>query len=204
MEHTKQKSPSPSPSPSWPSSDKGAARQSDWSTEESVAEAYREHAGALLAFARNLLSNAALAEEVVQEVFVRLWTRPQSFDPALGGLRSYLLTHTRWRCVDLIRAEESRRQRERRASTEAEPYVLPDADEQQDEADKREALSAVAASLVRLPPDERLPIHLAYHGKLTYKEVAEVLGWPEGTVKSRIRRGLHRMRSGMVATAVPA
>lgn len=175
-----------------------------WCSEEEVAEAYRQHSGALLAFARNLLSSAALAEEVVQEVFVRLWTRPQSFDPARGALRSYLLTQTRWRCVDLIRAEESRRLRERRAWVEADPVVL-DADEHQAEADWQEALASVRACLVQLPLDERLPIDLAYHGELTYREVAEILGWPEGTVKSRIRRGLHRMRGQMGATtALPA
>lgn len=172
-----------------------------WCSEEEVAEAYRQHSGALLAFARNLLSSAALAEEVVQEVFVRLWTRPQSFDPARGALRSYLLTQTRWRCVDLIRAEESRRLRERRAS-EADP-VVPDADEHQAEADWNEALASVRACLVQLPLDERLPIDLAYYGELTYREVAEILGWPEGTVKSRIRRGLHRMRCHMEATGLP-
>ncbi len=116
-----------------------------WCSEEEVAEAYRQHSGALLAFARNLLSSAALAEEVVQEVFVRLWTRPQSFDPARGALRSYLLTQTRWRCVDLIRAEESRRLRERRVSVEADS-VVPDADEHQAEADWNEALASVSAA----------------------------------------------------------
>ena len=198
MDNTRQKSTSQEPS------DIGE-EATNWISEEDMAEAYRQHAGPLLAFARNLLSNGALAEEVVQEVFVRLWTRPQSFDPARGALRSYLLTQTRWRCVDLIRAEESRRQRERRASAEIEPRVLPDAEDQQAEAEKRRALAAMAAGLVELPLDERLPIDLAFQGELTYKEVAEILGWPEGTVKSRIRRGLHRMRDGMVADrAVPA
>lgn len=171
----------------------------DWPSEEYVAEAYLQHSRALLAFARNLLSNQALAEEVVQDVFVRLATRPQSFDPIKGALRTYLLTQTRWRCVDLVRSEESRRQRERRASAEAVPYVLPDADDRQVETDRLAALAAMDDALVQLPVDERLPIDLAYYGGLTYKEVAEVLGWPEGTVKSRIRRGLHRMRKEVAA-----
>lgn len=175
-------------------------RGEDWTSEGYVTEAYQQHSRALLAFARSLLSNRALAEEVVQDVFVRLATRPQSFDPVRGALRSYLLTQTRWRCVDLIRSEESRRQRERRASAEAAPYVLPDVDDRQVETDRLEALTAMGDALVQLPLDERLPIDLAYYGELTYKEVAEVLGWPEGTVKSRIRRGLHRMRRDVAAT----
>lgn len=163
--------------------------------EEEWAEVYDAHASAVLAFARNWLGNAAMAEEVTQDVFVRLWTRSESFDPARGSLRSYLLTQTRWRCVDLIRAEESRRKRERRVAATTELHVVPHCEEEHLAAERREAVDTVLGALVELPLDERLPIDLAYFGELTHKEVAQVLEWPEGTVKSRIRRGLHRMRN---------
>ncbi len=162
-------------------------------SEQQWAEVYEQHASAVLSFARNWLSNTALAEEVVQDVFVRLW-RSESFNPARGSLRSYLLTQTRWRCVDLIREEESRRSRERRAMSGTELYVVPDHETHQAARDQEEALNGLRNALIQLPLEERLPIDLAYFGELTYKEVAEVLDWPEGTVKSRIRRGLHRMR----------
>lgn len=163
--------------------------------EEEWAEVYEAHASAVLGFARNWLGNAAMAEEVTQDVFVRLWTRSETFDPTRGSLRSYLLTQTRWRCVDLIRAEESRRKRERRVAATTELYVVPHCEEQYAASDRKEAIEAVLGSLVELPLDERLPIDLAYFGGLTHKEVAKVLEWPEGTVKSRIRRGLHRIRT---------
>ena len=163
-------------------------------SEQEWAGVYAEHASAAFSFARNWLCNTALAEEVVQDVFVSLWTRAESFDPARGSLRSYLLTQTRWRCVDIIRAEESRRSRERRAASGTELHVAPEHEEHEAHADDRDALDWLRRSIVSLPLKERLPIDLAYFGELTYKEVAEVLGWPEGTVKSRIRRGLHRLR----------
>lgn len=156
---------------------------------------YAEHAPAAFSFARSWLCNTALAEEVVQDVFVSLWTQSDDFDPSRGSFRSYLLTRTRWRCVDVIRAEESRRSRERRSASGCELYSVPEHEEHQEEADGRDALEWLRHSLVRLPLKERLPIDLAYFGELTYKEVAEVLEWPEGTVKSRIRRGLHRLRA---------
>ncbi len=163
--------------------------------EDEWAQVYEAHASAVLAFARNWLGNAAMAEEVTQDVFVRLWTRSETFDPTRGSLRSYLLTQTRWRCVDLIRAEESRRKRERRVADTTEVYVVSHCDEKQAAAERKEAVDAVLGALGELPIEERLPIDLAYFGELTHKEVARVLEWPEGTVKSRIRRGLHRMRN---------
>ncbi len=162
--------------------------------EEEWAGVYEAHSSAVLAFARNWLGNAAMAEEVTQDVFVRLWTRSETFDPSRGSLRSYLLTQTRWRCVDLIRAEESRRKRERRVAATTELYVSPHCEEEA-AAEQKDAIAAALGALVELPLNERLPINLAYFGGLTHKEVAEVLEWPEGTVKSRIRRGLHRMRN---------
>ena len=163
--------------------------------EEEWARVYDAHSSAVLAFARNWLGNAAMAEEVTQDVFVRLWTRSETFDPSRGSLRSYLLTQTRWRCVDLIRAEESRRKRERRVAATTELHISPHCEEEEAAAEQREAIDAALGALVELPLNERLPINLAYFGGLTHKEVAEVLEWPEGTVKSRIRRGLHRMRN---------
>lgn len=164
--------------------------------EQQWAEVYEQHASAVLSFARNWLCNTALAEEVVQHVFVRLWTRSECFDPTRGSLRSYLLIQTRRRCVDLIRSEESRRTRERRAVSGTEPHVAPDHEAHQAAADHDEALDGLRSALVQLPLEERLPIGLAYFAELTYKEVAEVLEWPEGTVKSRICGGLHKMRQG--------
>lgn len=155
---------------------------------------YADHAPAVLSFARSWLCNVALAEEVVQDVFVNLWTRLDRLDPARGSLRSYLLTQTRWRCVDVIRAEESRRGREYRAAIGNELFLAPDHEMHEAEDDISQTLDWLTDSLVQLPLLERLPIDLAFFGELTYKEVAEVLEWPEGTVKSRIRRGLHRLR----------
>lgn len=155
---------------------------------------YADHAPAVLSFARSWLCNVALAEEVVQDVFVNLWTRLDRFDPTGGSLRSYLLTQTRWRCVDVIRAEESRRGREYRAAIGNQLALAPDHEMHEAEDDISQTLDWLTDSLVQLPLLERLAIDLAFFGELTYKEVAEVLEWPEGTVKSRIRRGLHRLR----------
>ena len=161
--------------------------------EDALAEAYRRHAGAVFALARRVLADLTTAEEVVQEVFLRLWTQPDKFDPDRGSLRSYLLAQTHGRAVDLLRSDTSRRRREEREArqTAEAGYDLEHEVWDLTVADKVKEVVAV------LPVAERRAIELAYFGGHTYREVATLLGEPEGTVKSRIRAGLQRMRSAL-------
>ena len=163
-----------------------------------LGEIYRRHAGAVFGLAKRVLSDQAKAEEIVQEVFLRLWNQPERFDPERGTLRSYLLAQTHGRSVDVLRADVSRRRREERDAREAAEggYALD-----------REVWDLALAEQVRdamrrLHPGERAAVELAYFGGRTYREVADELGEAEGTVKSRIRSGLKRLRSELVAAGV--
>jgi RNA polymerase sigma-70 factor, ECF subfamily len=162
--------------------------------QDALAESYRRHAGAVFALARRLLQDKATAEEVVQEVFLRLWNSPDKFDPERGSLRSYLLAQTHGRAVDLLRSETSRRRREERDVREAAEAGYDIEHEVWDIA----VAERVKEAVFSLPEDERRAIELAYFGGHTYREVAALLSQPEGTVKSRIRSGLKRMRQKMV------
>lgn len=161
------------------------------SDEAALAEVYRRHGGALFALARRVIGAAPQAEEVVQEVFLRLWRMPERFDPERGTLRTFLLSETHSRSIDLIRSESSRRNREERElrlAAEAGYDV------------EHEVVDLVVAEKVRLAlrtldEADRLPILLAYFGGYTYREVADLLDVPEGTTKSRIRSGLRQLRA---------
>jgi len=166
--------------------------------EDALAECYRRHAGAVHGLARRLLSDDALAEEIVQEVFTRLWNLPERFDSERGSLRSFLLAQTHGRSVDLVRAETARRAREEREvrkvatagyDIEGEVWDLHVSDQ-------------VKGALGQLREEERSPIVLAYFGGYTYREVAGVLDEPEGTVKSRIRSGLARLRGELLDAGI--
>ncbi|MFZ4811322.1 MAG: sigma-70 family RNA polymerase sigma factor [Ilumatobacteraceae bacterium] len=163
-----------------------------------LAEVYRRHAGAVFGLAKRLLGDQARAEEVVQEVFLRLWNQPTRFDPERGALRSFLLAQAHSRSVDIMRSETSRRRRE-----ENEARQTAEAGYDLDRQVWDMALAGhVRDAMTKLHPTERKAVHLAYFGGRTYREVAVELGEAEGTVKSRIRSGLKRLRAELAAAGV--
>ena len=160
-------------------------------SEVALAEAYRRHGGAVFGLAKRVLNNPTDAEDVTQEVFLRLWNQPDRFDPARGSLRSFLLAQAHGRAVDAVRSSSSRRAREARDAvrTAESPYDM------QREVWDLAVADQVSIALGELPEEERRAIELAYFDGHTYREVAQLLDQPEGTVKSRIRNGMRRMRA---------
>lgn len=166
--------------------------------EDALAEVYRRHGGAAFALARRLLNDRQLAEEVLQEVFLRLWNTPERFDPERGSLRAYLLAQTHGRAVDLLRSETARRRREEREARQSTEFGA-DIEREVIDLTVSEKVKEVVAGL---PTDERQAIELAYFGGHTYRQVAVMLEAPEGTVKSRIRSGLRRLRKDLAEAGV--
>lgn len=166
--------------------------------QDALAEAYRRHAGAVFALSRRLLIDPGMAEEVVQEVFLRLWNQPEKFDPERGSLRAFLLAQTHGRSVDVLRSETSRRRREERDARQTAESGYDIEREVMDLSTADQVNEVMAA----LPVDERRAIELAYFGGHTYRQVAVMLDQPEGTVKSRIRSGLRRMRDQLMDAGV--
>jgi RNA polymerase sigma-70 factor (ECF subfamily) len=153
------------------------------SRERDVREAYAAHAGELYGFALRSLDDAGLAEEAVQETFLRAWRAGERFDPQLGSLRTWLFAILRNVVIDLGRARASR---PRLADGGVEPAVEP----------FDEALLAwqVEEAMRRIGEQHRRVLVEAYYRGRPYSEVAKDLGVPEGTVKSRVYYGLRALR----------
>jgi len=167
-------------------------------SEVALAEVYRRHGRSVYGLARRVLQDAAEAEDITQEVFLRLWREPERFDPERGTLRSFLLAQAHGRSVDVIRSSSSRRAREVReaARTARAEYDM------EHEAWDLALADKVASAMGELSADERRAIELAYFEGRTYREVAQVLDQPEGTVKSRIRSGMRRLRDALAEAGV--
>ena len=154
--------------------------------------AFRLHSQTVMGAAMTVTRDRDTAEDVVQEVFLRLWRKPERFDPTRGSLRTFLAVDGRGRALDAMRSSRARRDREDREATLSSSEPVAGTEEL--------VMSTILSSeirqlLGRLRPQERDPIALAYFGGHSYREAARLLGVPEGTVKSRIRAGLDRLGS---------
>ncbi|MET0628746.1 MAG: sigma-70 family RNA polymerase sigma factor [Acidimicrobiia bacterium] len=159
-----------------------------------LGEVYDQFSSLVYGLAFRVIGDARAAEDVSQDVFVWLWERPAAFDPARGSLRTWLGTLAHRRSVDYVRREEARRRRNERDA--ARLPAVPDVGEM---AAALVTAERVRAALAVLPSDQRDAIELAYFGGKTYREVADVLGIPEGTAKSRLRLGLRKIAVALEA-----
>lgn len=153
-----------------------------------LGELYDQHAGFVFGLALRVIGDKQVAEDITQDVFVSFWADPNRYDPDRGTLRAFLGTVTHRRAVDVIRREEARRRRETKTSLEP-PYATA----VDDTAVRTMTSETVRAAVAQLPAAQREALELAYFHGHTYRQVAEVLGIPEGTAKSRLRLGLQRI-----------
>ena len=153
-------------------------------------EIYRRHAGSVTSIARMILGNSSACDDVVAEVLLAFWLRPDNFDPNRCSLLGFLRMKARGRSIDIVRADVARRRREVVDGLSSGPYSShPDEDILT--LGLAEQLRGALGALIER---EREPIELAFFTGMTYREVADHLNLPEGTVKSRIRSGLHNAR----------
>ena len=161
---------------------------------EALAEVYRRHGSRVIAVANAVLRDLEAAEDVCQDVFVRLARQPQRFDSGRGSLVAYLVVVAHGRALDRLRSENARARREGQQARLA-PSVSEGAD---DKAIASSMAAQVWAAVSTLPAHEAEALRLAYFGGSTYREVASILQVAEGTVKSRIRSGLRRLRADFI------
>src|SRR3954451_11951179 len=159
-------------------------------------ENYRKLAPLALASANRVLRDEAAAEDVVQDVFVHLWLRPDSYDVSRGPLASYVSMLARSRALDRWRARSSREHAVARAEEQARADTIP-SESAAEPVIRRERSQRLLGVLETLPPDQRDALLLAYGRGLPASEIARIKEVPLGTAKSRVRLGLRRARENM-------
>jgi RNA polymerase sigma-70 factor (ECF subfamily) len=161
---------------------------------------YDRYSRLVFSTAYRVLNDAGAAEDVVQDVYVRLWQRPERYVEERGRFIGWLLSVTRNRAIDEIRSRGRRPLSETQVSggdvtssiTAEAPS--PSAAREMESAEMVDQREAVRAALDELPYDQRIAIELAYFKGLTQAEIAETLDTPLGTIKTRVRLGMRKLR----------
>ncbi len=166
--------------------------------ETALEELYDRQYTAVYSLALRIVGDRAAAEDVLSDVFWRVWRRAETFDPRRGSLTAWLLTITRRRALDELRMGARRERRERS------PDAMGEVPQERAPSPEGEALAGevqehVREALSALPPEQRGPIELAYFEGLTHVEIADRLQEPLGTIKTRIRAGMQRLRESLTA-----
>jgi RNA polymerase sigma-70 factor (ECF subfamily) len=159
--------------------------------QEAMAAVFDRYSRIVYCIALRVLREPALAEDVMQEILLQVWKRPQSFVAQRGNLVAWLSVVTRNRAIDVLR--------KRSPMDPLGELPLPDPRDMALESEQNWMLDKVRTVLVTLPAEQQGPLELAYFEGLSHTEIAERTGSPLGTVKTRIRAGLMTIRKAMTA-----
>ncbi|HET8522346.1 MAG TPA: sigma-70 family RNA polymerase sigma factor [Thermomicrobiales bacterium] len=156
---------------------------------------YDRYSRVVFSFALRIVGDQQLAEEVLQEVFFRAWQQGSAFKAARGSFITWLLSITHNMAIDEVRKRRRRPQKADSAEPETMLASIPDSGpDVEDEVWLSSVRDTIEGALEQLPPAQREAIELAYFQGLTQREIAETLGEPLGTIKTRMRLGLQKLR----------
>lgn len=166
--------------------------------QQAFSELYDQLSPRVFGLVKRLVRDQAQSEEVTQEIFLEIWQTATRFDPNKGAATTWILTMTHRRAVDRIRSSQSSRDRDIRIGIRDHN---PDYDHVSETIEVRLEHERVQKAMLRLTELQRQAVSLAYYGGYSHSEVAEMLSVPIGTVKTRLRDGMIRLRDELGVTS---
>lgn len=165
-------------------------------------ELYGRYSRAIYSLSFRILGDSSSAEDVLQEVFLKLWRQPSSYDPDRGTLSAWLLSVAHHRAIDFLRRQRTRAEQQFPEGWEDAPWESSDSTDPANIASHTEEATAIRRALTQIPPAQRLAIEMAFFQGKTHAEISAELGEPLGTAKTRIRLGMRKLRTLLEADGI--
>ena len=155
--------------------------------QQALSELYDRYSSVVYGVALRILQDTGAAEDLLQDIFLQLWRKPDAFDSSRGSLGAWLAVIARNRSIDRLR--------QRRPESDIENCVIASGTDLRDETERSLVIEKVRIVMNEMSPDQRTALELAFFEGLTHTEIAEKTGEPLGTIKTRIRSGLRMLRA---------
>jgi RNA polymerase sigma-70 factor, ECF subfamily len=155
--------------------------------QQALSELYDRYSHVVYGVALRILQDTGAAEDILQDIFLQLWRKPDAFDSSRGSLAAWLAVIARHRSIDRLRR--------RRPETDIEDCVIAGGADPRDETERTLVIEKVRVVMNEMSSDQRTAMEMAFFQGLTHTEIAEKTGEPLGTIKTRIRSGLQTLRA---------
>jgi RNA polymerase sigma-70 factor (ECF subfamily) len=161
---------------------------------DALSELYERYSRLTFSLALNLVGDHATAEEIMLDVFLRVWEKAGTYRPGQAKVSTWLTSITRYRAIDVLRRRGSRPEQRSVSWAEVSSDAVVSPDGLEDTAELAMQRQRVRAAIAELPPDQKQALTLAYFKGYTHRQIAETLDQPLGTVKTRIRLAMQKLR----------
>ena len=165
-------------------------------------ELYGRYARSIYSLTYRILGDSSASEDVLQEVFLRLWRQPESYDPDRGTLGAWLLSVAHHRAIDFLRRQKTRSEEQLPEMWSESSLAADDSLDLAEVAGQQETAAAIKRALAQIPAPQRRAIEMAFFQGKTHMEISAELGEPLGTAKTRIRLGMRKLRGLLEADGI--
>ncbi len=172
--------------------------------QDALGELYERYSRLVFSLALNMVGDHATAEEVTLDVFTRVWEKANTYRPDQAKVSTWLTSITRYRSIDVLRRRGSRPKQQSLDWAKVSPDHAPGVEDPEEAAELALQRQRVRAAIAALPPDQKQALALAYFKGYTHREIAAILDQPLGTVKTRIRLAMQKLREMLIDEQIDA